>query len=435
MRLALILLQLLCALAHADDVPIDRIWAGTRVNFDAVAVDDRVYAAYYDAERWLKVARIDLQTKAVQTLRLQSQYGGWDGHNYVTIAYDAYGFLHVAGNMHTSPLVYARMQRKGDFDSLALVNRMTGIEEKSVTYPQFFLIKDGSLGFTYRAGRSGNGAEYINRFDGEKWVRLLDRPLFAHEEDGDVSAYHSGYVRAPDGRYYVAWVWRKKPSDAANNFDVCFAQSDDLKTWRTSRGQTLTLPITPANAEVVDRIPTGGGLFNNVRLGFDPSGRPVISYLKYDAAGNTQLYHARLEGGRWNVVQATTWDYRWELKGGGTLVGEIVIGGVSVVDGRMQETVRHSKFGTQLYEYSPDTLRVADVRRPPRAVDEGAAKPPPPFVTVRRPVKKPSGEPVPQLFIEWVTLPADNRDKARSCESARLPPDCKFEAQLRLVRR
>jgi hypothetical protein len=75
-------------------------------------------------------------------------------------------------------------------------------------------------------------------------------------------------------------------------------------------------------------VPANGGILNgNTPIGFDAKRRTLIAYHKYDALGNTQIYLARWEGGKWRIAQASDWkDYRWEIKGGGTLPSGISMG-------------------------------------------------------------------------------------------------------------
>ena len=70
------------------------------------------------------------------------------------LAIDSMNHLHVAGNMHVTKLVYGRMDVPDNLESLKLTDRMTGVEEDHVTYPQFFQMHDGSLLFLYREGGS-----------------------------------------------------------------------------------------------------------------------------------------------------------------------------------------------------------------------------------------------------------------------------------------
>ncbi len=78
-----------------------------------------------------------------------------------------------------------------------------------------------------------------------------------------------------------------------------------------------------------------GGLLNGVKLSFDAQDRPMIAYHKFDAEGNTQLYAARLEGGKWAIRQTTKWRHRWYFKGGGCIRCLVSYSGLSLApDGR-----------------------------------------------------------------------------------------------------
>lgn len=410
----------------------DSVWGGVLARFDSLETKDFIYVGYYDAERWFSVSQINKCTGKVQKVRLPSRFTGWDAHNNIKLALDSAGRLHVAGNMHASPLVYARMVSPDNLASLAELKPMVGREEEKTTYPNFFSLPDGTMLFSYRYGHSGEGKELINRFDGERWSRWVDRPLFAPESDKhQVNAYHSGFVYGQDGFFHTAWVWRE-PGGVENNFNVNYAKSRDLKSWQNSKGGSLALPITPKNAEVVDFIPKGKGLFNNVKLGFDAEGHPVISYLKFDKNGYSQLYHARRESKGWKLVQSTDWKFRWDPRGDGTIKTEISIYGVQVRDKQLLELVKQPEIGNVTLKYSPVTLRVESIIKDypwgnaphvKREFVPGAVK------NVQA-VLKPDGNFSQQYGISWLTHPADNRDRPRDCKPTGLP--CDFVSDLYL---
>ncbi|MBC7405503.1 MAG: BNR-4 repeat-containing protein, partial [Cytophaga sp.] len=335
---------------------IDQSWGGTAVRFGAVESTSAIYIGYYDSYRWLAVSQIDKCTGQVKKIRLNSRFLGWDAHNYVTLALDKQGLVHLAGNMHVSPLVYARMAKPDDLESLTELGSTTGASQDRTTYPRFFRLPDDALGFSYRYGQSGNGVEIIERFDGAAWKRLLDHPLFA-PVDGQmpVNAYPTDYVMGPDGYFHVAWVWRVGLVET--NFNVNYARSKDLQHWENSNGKALPLPITPNNAELVDPVPQGQGLFNNIQLGFDGDARPVISYLKFDDKGASQLFHARRESDGWKIHQSTRWTYRWDPRGGGTIPSEISFSGLVWRDGVLVERVTQPEAGSNVtLNYDPNTL-------------------------------------------------------------------------------
>ncbi|SEF11810.1 BNR repeat-containing family member [Burkholderia sp. WP9] len=408
----------------APEVKIDRVWGGTRLGFDALDDKGFVYIAYYDADRWLSVVKVNKCTGAQEKKRVPTRFVGWDAHNVIVLALDDSNRLHVSGNMHVSPLVYARMDAQDQLEGLGSTRSMVGKDESQTTYPYFFRFPDGALGFSYRSGHSGDGIELINRLQGQKWVRWSDRPIFApNSGKNTVNAYHSDFVRGPDGFFHVAWVWRENYF-VETNFSVNYAKSKDLKKWENSEGDPVSLPITPSSAEVVDPVPERHGLLNNVRLGFDRAGRPVISYLKFDATGATQLFHARRENGGWKSVPATNWTYRWDPRGGGTIPGEISFSGVRVSNGRLIEQVHQREIGTKTLAYDDDSLKVREISSPDiwaptisikdRIPPNGAA------INVRavRDGNAVAHDVNRHYAISWFSLPADNRDKPRECESS-----------------
>lgn len=321
------------------------VWSGHPVAFALLTRGDQQFAAFYDADRRMTVAQRTVGNTSWRFTRLDSMLN-WDSHNYVTMAVDSQGFLHVSGNMHNVPLVYFRSTRALDASSLARVTSMVGSNEQSVTYPEFFQGPDGELVFIYRDGGSGNGNHIFNRYDvaQKTWRRLLGSPLF--DGQGQRSAYPVGPIQGPDGTYHLVWVWRDTP-DAATNHDLSYARSRNLVDWQAASGRALTLPITLAGSDIADPVPPMGGMINNnTKVGFDSQDRPVIAYHKYDSAGNTQLYNARFEGGRWMSYQTSSWTTRWSFGGQGTLVFEIEVAGVKVQpDGSLTQDWYHARNG------------------------------------------------------------------------------------------
>jgi hypothetical protein len=320
------MLKLLAPLALIWAVPaaaqkleaVDRVWAGHDVPFALVVTSDRIYIGYYDAARQLSIASRPRGSSWWTYTKLPS-WVGWDSHNRIAMAADAAGQLHVAANMHNDPLVYFRSSVPGDVRTLARIPLMVDTAtERSMTYPAFLKDAGGRLIFKYRDGGSGRGREIYNVQDGGGWKRLLDAPLA--DGEGKRSAYFVGPVLGPDGWFHLSWVWRDTP-DAATNHDLSYARSRDLVRWERSDGTPLPLPIRLGDAEVVDPVRSGGGMINNnTPIGSDATGRPVIAFHKYDAAGNTQVFVARREDRRWRVVQASDWKgFRWAFGGTGSL--------------------------------------------------------------------------------------------------------------------
>ncbi len=355
--------------AILDMVPIEPVWSGHRVGFCLLTHKDHQFAAYYDADRRMTVAGRRLDRKEWTIARLDSTLG-WDSHNYVTLAVDREGCLHVSGNMHVAPLVYYRSDKSLDVQSLRRVPAMTGQAESRVTYPQFFRTREGVLLYMYRDGNSGNGQRLINAYDEKTrtWTRYLDSPLL-DGTSSSMNAYPAPIEQGSDGFFHLVWMWRETP-DCRSNLHISYARSRDLKRWETAGGNSVPLPITPNNLDVVvDPTPPNSGMINiSFGVGFDPSLRTVIHYHNYDNEGNSQIYLARWESDAWVIRQVSRWNHRWDFQGGGTISIDLAAGPVHrLPDGRFVQSWSHLKYGSGTWLLDPQTLQVTDtIHLPPQ---------------------------------------------------------------------
>ncbi len=414
--------------AIIDTILIAFVWAGHPVGFDFLTHGDLQIVAYYDAERRMTIASRQVDAKEWTTVQPKgrmlprrkrlSSVIGWDSHNYLTMAIDTDGHIHLSGNLHVDPLIYFRTTRPLDITSLERVDRMIGRNEGRCTYPRFMVGGTGDLVFRYRDGSSGNGVDFYNVYDPKtrSWRRLLDKPLLDGQDK--MNAYARMPALGPDGLYHMIWMWRDAP-DCATNHDISYARSRDLVNWETSRGVPLSLPITLSAGDVVDPVPPGGGMINpNQALGFDAEKRPIVSYHKFDADGNTQVYNARLEDGKWRIYQTTDWTHRWEFKGGGSVGCEVRVGPVRAEeDGDLSQHFRYDKeasSGTWLLD--PATLKPID-RAPPKPslLPGNLRKPESTFPGMHVRLKTSRGEQSDdslRYVLRWETL-GPNRDRPR----------------------
>jgi hypothetical protein len=349
-------------------VEVDHTWAGQSVGQEILTSGNDQYVAYYNASRVMTVAKRTLPS-TTWTYRALDSVLGWDSHNYVTMALDSTGNLHVAGDMHAVPLVYFRTTRPGDIATLTRVPTMVdaGVEN-SVTYPRFFTDPAGTLMFSYRNGASGDGSTYYDRYDtvSRTWSSLLSTPLTNGE--GLRSAYEEGPSRGPDGFYHLGLVWRDTP-DAGSSSMPSYLRSPDLVHWQDSAGNPVALPATYATADVIDPVPIDGGVLNGyLKLGFDAAGKLVMTYAKYDENLTNQLYAARPDGhGGWRSVQLTHWTGRWEISGAGSLGNvpfQLRRGASPLPDGNLRIDYQCGATGRSLV-VNPDSLAVvADVPTP-----------------------------------------------------------------------
>jgi hypothetical protein len=404
--------------AKAESIAVEPVWSGHPVGFCLLTHPPFQWVAYYDAERRMSVAQRTLDSTNWTFHKLPSTLG-WDSHNYVAMALDRDGFLHVAGNMHCVPLVYFRSEKPREAASLQRVSAMTGRREGSVTYPVFLHDRAGRLVFRYRDGRSGSGDDLYNVYDeaSQSWHRLVEEPLTSGH--GRMNAYCSVPTPGPDGRFHMVWVWRDSP-DCASNHDISYARSDDLVHWTDSTGRPLALPITSETGDIVDPVPPKGGLINvNRELGFDNAGRPVITYHKYDAHGDLQIYAARHETQGWQIVQVSDWTgYRWNFSGGGSIIVEVKVGAVRPLGrNRLALSYRYPK-GSGVWVLDEKTLRPvpgATAPREPSLVPPSLARVQSKFPGMQKQIRNDVGEtPAGTLYaLTWETLAA-NRDRPRN---------------------
>ncbi|HET9959453.1 MAG TPA: BNR repeat-containing protein [Polyangiaceae bacterium] len=400
----------------AETVPIAKVWSGHPVGFYLLTHKDRQFVAFYDENRALTVGVRKLGSRDWQLTKLATSVG-WDSHNDIVMAVDSTDILHVAGNMHSSALIYFRSKSALDPSTLERVTNMVGKDETACTYPQFFLDSRGELVFMYRSGESGNGNHIFNSYDTQtkQWSRLLNSALT--DGQGQRNAYPVGPIQGPDGFWHLVWVWRET-ADARTNHDLSYARTQDLKVWQSAAGKTLNLPITLASSDIVDAVPQNAGMINNnTKVGFDSMKRPIVAYHKFDAAGNTQLYNARFENGKWVSHLTSNWNYRWDFGGNGTLVFEIEVQPVELQpDGTLTQSFYHAKFGgLGAFRLNENTLASeASIAPPvPYPADLAKVESKEAGMEVRfRKDANASADPNLIYMLRWETLPS-NRDQPR----------------------
>lgn len=396
-------------------IDVAPVWAGHPVGFALLTRGDQQFVAFYDEQRQMTVGQRKLGEKSFKLWRLASQVG-WDSHNYIALEADDAGYLHLAGNMHVVPLLYFCTTRPLDAASFERVPHMTGQLEQHVTYPIFFRGPAKEFLFTYRDGSSGNGNQIYNLYDlkTRAWRRLLDQPLM--DGEGQRNAYLSLPKLGPDRFFHLVWVWRET-GDAATNHDPSYARSRDLIHWENSRGEPLALPITLKTGDIVDPVPEQGGVINgNVHVGFDAQKRVIVSYHKYDAKGNTQIYNARQEEGQWKIYQTSDWDFRWDFGGGGSIPFDVGLGPVRLeADGTLTQNYHSVKRGSGIWILDPATLKPMGhkVSAPahPFALEAIESKLPDMRVSWGGDAGS-SGEPGVRYVLRWETLPV-HRDRPR----------------------
>lgn len=341
--------------SQIDSLYVDEVWSGHPVGFALLTEPPHQFVAYYDSNRVMTVAQRKLGEELWKKQKLPETIG-WDSHNYISLALDSKGHLHVSGNMHVDSLVYFQAGKPYDISSLERKKQLIGNLESRATYPKFFASPEGNLIFTYRDGGSGNGNQIYNRYnpDTQQWSRLLDDPLM--DGKGERNAYLHGPVLGPDDYYHLIWVWRETP-DAETNHDISYARSKDLVHWEQSDGTPQPLPITLENCEIIDPVPVEQGMINgNTKIGFDQQDRLVVTYHKFGPEGNTQVFNARREEEGWKIYQATDWGFRWDFEGRGSLGKRVGVFPVTTEEGQLTQEYWIDTLGQQRFLLDEATL-------------------------------------------------------------------------------
>ncbi|MFY0653201.1 MAG: BNR repeat-containing protein [Cyclobacteriaceae bacterium] len=288
-------------------VPIGKGWAKNSVNAvifrrnAVVSHNEFQYAAYYDADSSVMLAKRKLGSTSWETNKTQYKGKVIDAHNSISIMVDGAGFLHMSWDHHNHPLRYCRSKSPGSLE-LTEKMQMTGIKENRVTYPEFYRLSNGNLLFLYRDGASGRGNLMMNHYDfkTQKWTQRQD--AFINGE-GERNAYWQ-MCTDTKGTIHISWVWRET-GDVATNHDMGYAKSNDGgMTWQKSSGESYQLPITESNAEYAAVIPQNSELANTTSMCADSNGRPYIATF-FRSEGTTVpqyqlIYH---DGAQWQKQQ------------------------------------------------------------------------------------------------------------------------------------
>jgi hypothetical protein len=352
-------------------IPVGKACSSFPVGFSLLNHVDRQFVAFYDEDHRIVVGARFLDSNTwnfikpegpwIPERKRKASVVGFDSHNYLTLAADSEGCLHLAGNMHSDPLIYFRSTRPWEIESILFEGRMVGTEEDRVTYPLFFRGPGEQFLFRYRDGGSGNGADFYNLYDpkNHSWSRLIQQPVL--DGEGERNAYAELPRLGPDGLWHMIWMWRDT-WDCETNNNLSYARSRNLVDWERSDGTPLALPITLSTGEIVDPSPVKGGLINmSQELGFDHNHRPILTYHRYDNEGRSQAYAARLEEGNWQIRPLSRWTFSWNHHGGGSIVGEVKISPVTVTkDGRLAVSYETLEAGKGVWILDDKTLHVVE---------------------------------------------------------------------------
>jgi hypothetical protein len=293
------------------------------------------YAGYYNAQRFVCIARRKLPGSVWEILELKDyHFKSNDAHNTISIGIcPEDGTIHIAFDHHNDPLHY-RVSKKyvasnpGEVKwEASIFGAVTSELEKGnsivITYPRFWQTPDGGLQFCYRRGGSGNGDRMLVDYDPAtgnwKNTRQIDSGKGMFEDVLGKSetrcSYPNGYDYGPDGKLHATWVWRE--DSQGSNHDLMYAYSSDQgKTWFNNNGEAFSESpgVNSPGLKVVD-IGREYGLMNTHGQTVDSQGRVHVvmwhcSGESLEAAGSKPGEH------RWGPPEARRYHHYWRDKNG-----------------------------------------------------------------------------------------------------------------------
>lgn len=325
-------------------------FAGGSVQFDLVTHGVDQYVAFYNVNRNLVVKHRTLDANGDGTwspakIIMRSSYNDgephsyqdkWDVHNWLRIAVDASGNLHVIGDMHNAPVRYWRTGTAGDLDTLQ--RKTTDINASSVTYPEFITAPNGNLKYLMlRQGGSGNGDTYVYEWvNADKvWVKpgvttsivgdgtKVFESASAYFSDGSGSVYSETFFTPHNNTYHILYNWRETGCVWSNS-KMSYIRTTDFKTFTNEEGLNVPLPITADSVRpLIDTVPVSqsgsatnecpndtwvpGGLINNDYQFLVSGDHVVVAYTKNGPNGQRQFYaaHQGALNQPWSIYQIT----------------------------------------------------------------------------------------------------------------------------------
>jgi hypothetical protein len=301
---------------------VDSGWAGTSVNTvvfrkNSIVSDSTAqYVSYYNKEAILAIGSRHLQRDSFHITLTEFKGNVNDAHNSISLSMDSNRLLKLAWDHHNSPLKFANGLIKG-VPYFGKTNRLTGMSESKVSYPEFYKLPGNRLLFLYRDGSSGNGNLVVKRYDGymHQWTDLHFNLISG---EGKRNAYWQACVDYK-GTFHISWTWRES-ADVVSNHDICYAKSTDGgETWQRSDGTKYQLPITESSAEYVIRIPTNSELINQTSMTADDNNQPIIaSYWRATNETVPQYHVVYYDGFVWKDINGGFRKTAFSLSGMGT---------------------------------------------------------------------------------------------------------------------
>jgi hypothetical protein len=357
-----------------------------------ISVGDFQYTVFWDADRVFVLARRDLRDNGVQTLRLpEFKLSSDDPHRNTCLGISpADGRLHLSWDHHNDPLRYTRSRAgfltnpppqisAADFEPQQPVTQDTSVASRA-TYPRFFNDADGRLFLFYRQGGSGNGDNYLLRYEasGGTWNMIgkafSSRGTYAPWQNRTSrNAYFHDLLFDANNRLHATWVYREIAASWASNHDLHYAYSDDGgQTWYNNAGGRIADlaaddPIELDDPGIIVReIPVFSWVMNAACMALDSKGRPHVVTYKLPAPQQPENLEHNPPA---NIGQHLRIVHYWRADDGCWLGGEPISAGVEY-GGVARGDIVFDADDTLYYFYQPKLAAPGMVCLEARAADQ-----------------------------------------------------------------
>lgn len=250
-----------------------------------VTVGDKTHVSWIDSvEQPAAGFRVRIRTLDRKTGEWSPTYTvgeGYDNHGGPALTVDSKGYLHIAYYPHHHAMRYRKSAKPNDASAWDDEERFG----ERCTYPTLVCGPDDTLYLTCRQSNDRNWlASLFTKQPGEPWRGPT--PLLRSRVRG-YSHFQEALAWGPKhGELHLS----TRIHERANNSETVgyMVSSDFGKTWRTSAGKKLELPVT---ADTIDRLATKKSDPNRLRCGavaVSPDGKPHVLYSSFGDNGDTR---------------------------------------------------------------------------------------------------------------------------------------------------
>lgn len=229
-----------------------------------------------------------------------------DDHGNPAMLIDRKGYLHVFYGCHGGPMRYVRSVRPED------ISEWKDMPEPAprATYPQVFEMADGTIFLFYRNGNHTDDWVYRTSGDGgDTW----SGETVVIDGVPPRECWYVQLARGPGETLHAGFVWKDDTNDLkapgpeyVHRYDLFHMWRDTGGTWRNTAGQTLSLPLSKADAYRLCRVydsQARNQLTGGSSVAVDRHGRPHLLFRVAGPYGTTVYRHMLAS---WN---GRDWDF------------------------------------------------------------------------------------------------------------------------------